>query len=244
MSNSNVVKFPDGIGPGIVPNSDELSKEATRFSNLRSGGRELALQFEEYLFADTVVLGIALGGVPVAHEVANYLRAQLDLVIIRRLLVPQGPESQVCAVNIGGSLVLDEELLPLPAALDTPLDYYVADAIAELGRRVQICRSGRSPIEVAGKTVMLVDCGIHTGLTMRAAIAALRTKQPAQVIAAVPVAAPEGHKAIVNLVDKLVCLAQPEPFGHVGLWYEDFSRPNDDGVGELLKPAPRAERGM
>lgn len=232
-----MIKFIDGVGPEPSSKSVELSKAGTRFPNLHRAGRELALQLEPHRIDNIVVLGIALGGVPVAHEVANYLRAQLDLVIIRRLLAPQGPGSQVCAVNIGGSLIIDEELLPLPAVPRTPLNYFVADAIAELARRVQICRSGRPPIELADKTVILVDCGIHTGLTMRAVIGTLRTKQPAQIIAAVPVAAPEGHKAVATFVDKLVCLVQPEPFGHVGLWYEDFSRPNDDGVGELLEPA-------
>ena len=206
-----------------------------RFPNLSSGGRELALQLAAYREKDkVVVLGLVLGGVPVAHEVAHYLSVPLDLVIIRRLLAPQGPGSQTCVVNIGGSLVIDEELMPLAAVPSTPLDHFVADAIAELGRREEICRGGRPPVDLAGKTVILVDCGIRTGLTMLAAISAIQTRRPAKIIAAVPVAAREGHTAVAAAVDDLVCLAQPEPFGHVGLWYEDFSRPDDARVSELL----------
>ncbi|HEY8189005.1 MAG TPA: phosphoribosyltransferase family protein [Pyrinomonadaceae bacterium] len=209
-----------------------------RFTNLRSAGRELALKLEEQRDVnDVIVLGIALGGLPVAFEVAQYLNVPLDLVIIRRLLTPQGPGSQTCAVNVAGSLVIDAELLPRPVVPSTPLDHFLADAIAELGRREQICRAGRPPIDLAGKTVILVDCGIRSGLTMQAAIGALRTKDPRQIIAAVPVASHEASAGVTALADDLIFLSQPEPFGHVGLWYLDFSRPGDDHVGELLQPA-------
>lgn len=209
-----------------------------RFTDLRSAGRELALKLEPQREADNVVvLGIAFGGVPVAHEVANYLNAPLDFVIIRRLLTPQGPGSQTCAVSVAGSMVIDEELLPLPSIPVTPLDYFLADAIAELSRREQICRRGRPPLDLAGKIVILVDCGIRAGLTMKAAISALRTMKPAQIIAAVPVSSPEARDGVAALADKLIVLSQPQPFGHVGLWYVDFSRPSEDRVRELLEPA-------
>jgi putative phosphoribosyl transferase len=208
------------------------------FTNLSSGGRELALKLEAFREADdVVVLAIALGGVPVAYEVAKYLNAPLDLVIIRRLLMPQGPGSQTCAVNIAGSMVIDAELLPRPPMPETPLDHFLADAITELSRREQICRSRRPPMELAGRTIILVDCGINTGLTMQAAISALQTRKPAQIIAAAPVVSHEGHTTVAARVDQLIFLSQPQPFGHVGLWYTDFSRPGDDRVGELLEPA-------
>jgi len=206
-----------------------------RFSSLRSAGGELALKVETHRQKiDVVVLGIALGGVPVARELAKNLKAPLDLVIIRRLLAPQGPGSQTCAVSVAGSLVIDEDLLPLPTVPSTPLDHFLADAIAALRLRDQTCRRNRSPVTLAGKTVVLVDCGIRTGLTMRAAISAVRTKDPARIIAAAPVASREGYSKVAPLSDELICLAQPEPFGHVGLFYSDFTRPGDDGVGELL----------
>lgn len=231
-----MIKFPDHAGLESSQKGESLTSQVTRrFADLRSGGRELALRLDTYRGRDdVVVLGIVLGGVPVAHEVATHLGMPLDLVIIRRLLAPDGPGSQVCAVNVAGALVLDEELPTRPAAPVTPLDYFLADAIAELGRREQLCRNGRPPIELDGKTVILVDCGIRSGLTMEAAIKALRTKQPARIIAAVPVASYEGRTAVEALPDELICLAQPEPFGHVGVWYADFSRPGDDGVGGLL----------
>ena len=209
-----------------------------RFPDLRSAGRALALRLEAHRAAnDVIVLGIALGGVPVAHEVANYLQAPLDLVIIRRLLAPHGPGSQTCAVNVAGTLVLDPELLPPPADPSTPLEYFISDAIAELIHREQICRGGRPPLDLAGRTVILVDCGIRTGLTMKAAIGALRTQEPAKIVAAVPVAAPEASDEVSALADELIFLSQPQPFGNAAMWYADFSRPGDDRVVELLEPA-------
>lgn len=208
-----------------------------RFPNLRTAGRELAAKLELYRQRDdVVVLAILLGGALVAHEVANFLGAPLDIVIIRRLFTPQGPGSQICAANVGGSMVIDEELLPPAAGPSTPVEYFVADAIAELNQREQTCRRGRPPIDLAGKTVILVDCGIRTGLTMQAAIKALRSKRPAQIIAAVPVASELASATIAKLADELVCLAWPEPFGNAAVWYTDFSRPGDDTVGELLEP--------
>jgi len=207
-----------------------------RFPNLRSAGRELALKLNLCRERnDVVVLAILLGGAPAAHEVANHLRAPLDFVIIRRLFAPQGPGSQICTVNVAGSMVIDEDLIPLRDVPSTPVEYFVADAITELKRREQRCRRGRPPIDLTGKTIILVDCGIRTGLTMQAAIGALRTKRPAKIIAAVPVASEQGRLAMAGLADEFVCLAWPEPFGHVGLWYTDFSRPDDETVGELLE---------
>ena len=212
----------------------EFLKRTTRFPNLRAAGRELALQLQMYCArADSIVMGIALGGVPVAHEVAIHLRLPFDLVLIRRLLAPHGPGSQICAINVGGSTVIDEELANVTQS--APLQQFVEDAIAELKRREQTCRRGRSPINLAARKIILVDCGIRSGSTMKASIGALRTMKPERIIAAVPVASPEGHKVVASLADELVCLAQPQSFGHAGLWYEDFSRPGDDHVGDLLE---------
>lgn len=184
---------------------------------------------------DVVVLAILLGGALVAHEVAKSVGAPLDMVIIRRLFAPQGPGSQICAVNVAGLTVFDKELVPLTASPSTPVEHFVADAITQLQRREQACRRGRAPIDLTSKTVILVDCGIRTGLTMQAAIEALRTQAPAKIVAAVPVASEQRSLAMAGLADEFVCLAWPEPFGHVGLWYTDFSRPGDDTVGELIE---------
>jgi putative phosphoribosyl transferase len=227
--------FPDLVGSESSQKDNQLTSAVTRFPDLRSAGRDLALRLEDYRGRDdVVVLGLVLGGVPLAHEVALGLGLPLDLLIIRRLLAPQGPQSQICAVSIGGSMVIDESLLPLSEVPSTPLDHFLTDALAELKRREQICRRGRPSIDLQGKTLLLVDCGIRSGSTMKVAIEALRTRGPAQIIAAVPVASLEGQAAVASLADKLLCLAQPQPFGHVGMWYKDFSRPSDDLVGELL----------
>ena len=183
---------------------------------------------------NVVVLGIILGGLPVANEVASLLHAPLDLVIVRRLLAPEGPGSQRCAVNIGGSMIVDEELMPVDAP-SNPLEYFLNDAITELHNREQTCRRYQPAIHLSGKTVVLVDCGIRTGSTMLAAIRALRTVGPARIIAAVPIASLGGHATVVAESDELVCLAQPRRFGNVGLWYKDFTRPGDDHVGEFVR---------
>lgn len=227
----------DATGQESSKTGDELLKDETRFSNLQTAGRALALKLEAYRERDSVVvLGIALGGVPAAREVASFLNAPLDLVIIRRLLAPEGPGSLVCAVNVGGTLVIDGELMARSAAPNAPVDYFLADALADLRRRERVCRGERPPIDLAGATVILVDCGIRTGSTMRTTIEALRTLEPARIVAAAPLASMEGRKAVAAIADDSVWLASPEPFGHVGLFYIDFSRPDDEHIGELLDP--------
>jgi putative phosphoribosyl transferase len=208
---------------------------AGRFSDLRSAGCDLAKALEQFRARkEVIVLGLILGGVPVASEVADRLGLPLDFVLIRRLLAPSGPDSQVCAVNVAGSLVLDQELPPRRAAPESAFDYFLSEALDNLADRERVCRGGRPPVELEQKTLLLVDCGIRTGSTMRAAIRALRKKAPARIIAAVPVTSAEGRTAIEAVADNLICLASPEPFGHVGLWYKDFSRPDDHQIGELL----------
>src|SRR5205807_927149 len=206
------------------------------FPNLSTAGRELAPQLAAYENdPNAIVLGIASGGVPVARAVADFLHAPLDLILIRRLLAPQGPDSLLSAVNVAGSLVLDDgvELSDAPA---TPIEYFLADAVGELKQREYICRQGRAPIDISGRTVILVDCAIRTGSTIKTSTAALRKMRPRKLVGAVPVASPEGYAAVVDLFEELVVLAQPQKFGNAGVWYRDFSRPDDNHVGELLDP--------
>src|SRR6266550_6436516 len=159
-----MINFPDGAEPESSQKGDESFKNVTRFPDLRTAGRELANKLEAYRRRDgLIVIAIVLGGVPVAHEVANHLRAPLEVLIIRRLLAPQGPGSQTCAVNVGGSLVIDDDLARRSIIPSTPFDHFMADALAELHRREQVCRRGLPPIGLAGRTVILVDCGIRTG---------------------------------------------------------------------------------
>lgn len=226
--------YPDGPGSPQSPDSDSPADSVERFRDLRSGGRELALKLERFRGRDVVVLAVVLGGALVGHEVARALGATLDFVIIRKLLAPQGPGSLVCAANVAGTLVIDNEAPPQTAAPATPLDYFVADALDDLAKRSRACRGERPALELSRKTAILVDCGIRTSTTMRAAIRALRKTKPARIVAAVPVTSRGGQEAVAAIADELVFLASPLPFGHVGLWYTDFNRPGDDRISELL----------
>ena len=210
-----------------------------QFADLASAGRNLAALLDNYLGSEeTVVVAIARGGVPVALEVANHLGAPLDIILIRRLLAPRGPGSEICAVNVCGTLVTDQELaLPSPVP-KTPLEYFVADALEELALRERACRGGRPALEVARKTVLLVDNGIHTGSTVLAAIRALRTLKPSRVVVAVPVAALSSRASVEEAADDVVCIAWPEPFGHVGLWYANFDVPDEEQIRKMLDQVP------
>ena len=213
-----------------------MLNKSLAYPDLSTAGRELAPHVAAYENdSNAIVLGVALGGVPVAREVANFLDAPLDLILIRRLLAPEGPDSLLCAVNVAGSLVLDDglELSDAPA---TPIEYFLADAVGELKQRELVCRRGRAPIDIAGRTVILVDCAIRTGSTVKTSMGALRKMRPGKVVGAVPVASPEGYAAVVDLFEELVVLAQPQKFGNAGVWYRDFSRPDDNHVSELLDP--------
>jgi putative phosphoribosyl transferase len=209
------------------------------FPNLSRGGAELAAALPpEGIGKDVVVLAIVSAGVPGAVEVAKHLEAPLDLVIIRRLLAPRGPGSQAVAVNVAGTLVIDDEIGPRPAKPQTPFDYFMEDALNGLVRRVQICRGERPPAELQGKHVLIVDCGIRTSLTMQAAISAVRTLKPARITAAVPVTSLDGLRITETLADKFIYLAAPDPFGNAGVWYKDFGRLDDDCISQVLRPSP------
>jgi putative phosphoribosyl transferase len=215
-----------------------VSDTIAPFPNLSNAGAELAAALSRAGTSnDVIVLGIVSAGVPVAVEVAKRLETSLDLIIIRRLLAPRGPGSQAVAVNAAGTLVVDDEIGPRPAKPQTPFDYFMEDALNGLARRAQVCRGERPPTELAGKPILIVDCGIRTGLTMAAAIGALRTLNPARIAAAVPVTSHDGRRVVEELADEVVYLAAPEPFGNAGVWYKDFRRPADYFISQLLMPS-------
>lgn len=216
--------------------------QAMQFADLASAGRELARLLDNYSGnEDTVVVAIARGGVPVALEVAKHLTAPLDIILIRRLLAPNGPGSQICAVNVCGTLVMDQELAPPPPVPKTPLDYFIADALEGLAIRERSCRGGRPAFEVARKNVIIVDNGIHTGSTMLASIRALSTLKPSRLVIAVPVAAVSSRAVVEAAADDVVCLAWPEPFGHVGLWYDNFNVPDEKQICKMIDQGRRPE---
>jgi putative phosphoribosyl transferase len=205
------------------------------FKDLRSAGQTLASSLEHLAgVEDTIVLGLVSGGVPVAREVALKLSASMDLVTIRRLLMPRGPGSQVCAVDVAGTLVLDDQLPPVPTKPESPIDHFLSASIAELEQRARVCRGDRPAVALKAKTIVLVDCGIRSGSTMQAAIGALRTRSPRRIIVAVPVASSSGKEIVEKIADDYFCNAHPEPFVNAGAWYKDFTRPPDEQLARLI----------
>ena len=206
-----------------------------RFADRRQAGHLLARRLKAYAHRhDVVVLGLPRGGVPVAFEVACALHAPLDVFVVRKLGFPGHTEFAMGAIASGGVRVLNEEI---GAAYMPPPD--VIDQIArteavELERREHAYRDGRPPIPLEGRVAILVDDGLATGSTMRAAVLAVRKLKPARIVVAVPVAAVESCDALAALADEMVCLRTPEPFSAVGLWYVEFGQTSDDEVRELL----------
>jgi putative phosphoribosyl transferase len=217
-------------------NSEGLLKRIHRYPDLRTGGLQLAQELRKRgSFQDHVVLAIASGGVPGGYEVSTQLQLPFDIVLIKRLLLPDGPGSELCAISVGGTIILDEGI-EVPANPSTPLEHFLDDALCGFRGRQELCRSDLSPLNLVDRKVLLVDCAIRSGSTMKVAIRAIRKLNAARITAAIPVASREGHLLVESLADEMVCLAQPEPFGNAGVWYEDFSRPEDKDMHELLDP--------
>ncbi|HEY8188698.1 MAG TPA: phosphoribosyltransferase family protein [Pyrinomonadaceae bacterium] len=230
----------DRAAPASSHNHAAAANRLFRFPDLRTAGALLAEKLRDRDLSNALVLGIALGGVPVAHVVAAEYHLPFDLVLIKRLLLPKEPGPALCAVSAGGIIVLDDEIA-LPTHPSEPIEHFLVDAVKQLRDRENVCRAGHPAIDVADRPVVLVDCAIHTGSTMQIAIRALRKLKPARIISAVPVASRDGQALIEQIADETVTLAQPEPFGHAGMWYEDFSRPPDEELVNLLDSAQKVD---
>src|SRR5437588_646934 len=208
------------------------------FPDRAEAGRVLGLKLSKYAGRDDViVLGLPRGGVPVAYEVAQALRVPLDVFIVRKLGVPGFEELAVGAIASGGVRVLNEDVARAFPNADEIVESVTARETAELERREQSYRDGRPAPELAGKTVVLVDDGLATGATMRAAVKALRQREVAKIVVAAPVGAPETCREFEDEVDEIVCAMAPEYFQAVGQYYEDFSQTSDEEVHELLARA-------
>lgn len=206
-----------------------------RFSDRVAAGIELAGHLGHYGGRDdTLVLGLPRGGVPVAAEVARALAAPLDAFMVTKIGLPGRVELAVGALASGGVRVLNEPVIRAAGIGPSELEQLAARAGEKLAARDRRYRGERPPPAVAGRVVILVDDGLATGATMRAAITALRALGAGGVVAAVPVAPPSTCAALAPLVDELVCVYMPEPFVAVGAWYEDFSPTRDDEVERLL----------
>jgi predicted phosphoribosyltransferase len=206
-----------------------------RFRNRTEAGRRLAEKLAAYAGRpDILVLALPRGGVPVGYEVARALGAPLDVFMVRKLGVPGYEELAMGAVATGGVRVLNDEIVRGLGISEHEIDAAVARELQELARRERLYRGARPPPDVAGRTVVLVDDGLATGATMRAAVAAVRQQKPARIVVAVPTASPETCEAMKAEADDVICAMTPEPFFAVGHWYEDFTQTTDDEVRELL----------
>jgi predicted phosphoribosyltransferase len=214
------------------------------FYDRTDAGRLLARSLARYAGkADTVVLGLPRGGVPVAFEVAKALEAPLDVFIVRKLGVPGQEELAMGATATGNVRVLNEGLIRDLAISEETIASVAAKEERELQRREQLYRGDRMPLQIRGKSVILVDDGLATGSTMRAAVLALRRLGPARIVVAVPVAAGSSCEEFKDEVDEIVCATTPEPFYSVGQWYERFSQTTDEEVQDFLRRVPTDRPG-
>jgi putative phosphoribosyl transferase len=214
-----------------------------RFQDRRDAGRQLAQYLTAYAHQDDVlVLALPRGGAPVAFEVASVLRAPLDVWLVRKLGVPGHEELAMGAIADGGGRVLSHDIISDLGITPDEIDRVATLEQRELERRLQEYRGGLPPAEVAGRSVILVDDGLATGATMRAAVQSIRRLEPHQIVVAVPVAPAAVVREFEGRVDAFVSVLTPKRFGAVGLWYDDFSPTSDDEVRDLLEAAARRRR--
>jgi putative phosphoribosyl transferase len=208
------------------------------FRDRVDAGRQLARRLMDYAERDdVVVLGIPRGGVPVAFEVAQALHAPLDILLVRKLGAPGQRELAMGAIASGGIRILDQGLIADLGVTEEQLAETIAEQEAELGRREQLYRGVRPGISVQGKIVILVDDGIATGSSMRAAVDALRSLQPKKIVVATPVAPSRANQQIERVADEFVCVSTPEWFFAIGEFYERFPQIEDTEVRAVLSRA-------
>jgi putative phosphoribosyl transferase len=202
----------------------------------KAAGKALANALQAYRQRDDViVLGLPRGGVPVAIEIAQSLDAEMDLMLVRKLGTPGHVELAMGAIASNGNRVMNQDVVRSLLISEATIRQVEKTERKELRRRERAYRGDRAPAALAGHCVILVDDGLATGATMRAAVDAVRQDRPSRLVVAVPVAPPDTIEMLRKQVDEVVCLAQPEPFMAIGAWYEDFSQVSDDEVRRILK---------
>jgi putative phosphoribosyl transferase len=211
-----------------------LAPDALGFKDRHDAGRRLATLLEPYRSEQPVVVGMPRGGVPVAAEVARALGAPLDVVLVRKIGAPQNPEFAIGALAEGRVLVLSGETVRALGLSDQELQALVAQGEAELSEQLRRYRGERKPVDLIKRTTILVDDGLATGRSARAAVRSLRRRGAARVILAVPVASPEAVRALREEADAVVCVETPSDLWAVGYWYEDFSPTSEEEVNALL----------
>jgi predicted phosphoribosyltransferase len=210
------------------------SSGGTRFADRRAAGQALGRALSAFAGPDVVVLALPRGGVPVGFEVATALGAPLDVLVVRKLGFPGHPEFAMGAIASGGVRVMNDEIPPGYLPTPTVIDEVIRAEQQELERRERAYRGHNDLVPVKGRTVLLVDDGLATGTTMRAAVRAVRQLAPSRIVVAVPVASTDACVALRSIADEVLCLRTPEPFNAVGLWYEVFDQTSDDEVARLL----------
>ncbi|HIK55756.1 MAG TPA: phosphoribosyltransferase [Synechococcales cyanobacterium M55_K2018_004] len=210
-----------------------------RFQDRTEAGQALATRLKAYADRpDVLVLGLPRGGVPVAYEIAAALHVPLDICLVRKLGVPGHKELAMGAIASGGVRVLNYDVVSWLGISSKTIDEMAAKELRELQRRDRAYRGDRPPPDVRDRTIILVDDGLATGSTMRAAISLLKPQRPAKLIVAVPVAPPEVCRTLQSEVDDVICLMTPENFYAIGVWYENFAQTTDEEVIALLKNQP------
>lgn len=205
------------------------------FANREAAGRELAALLAERTLADPIVLALPRGGVPVGYEVARRLGAPLDVLVVRKVGAPDQPELAIGAVGPEGVTVMDGQTMALVGADERAFETVARIERAEVDRRARLYRGDAPPLDLRGRTAVLVDDGLATGSTMMAAVAVARRLGAAAVIVAVPVGSPEACRRLAARADRVVCPLMPAAFGAVGYWYHDFRQTDDDEVRRLLE---------
>lgn len=208
------------------------------FRDRRDAGKKLAQKLITFArHSDAIVLALPRGGVPVAYEVASALHAPLDIFIVRKLGLPGREELAIGAIASGGAKVLNQDIIRYLGISEALIDAIAQQELQELERRERAYRGDRPPLDVKSRRIILIDDGLATGASMRAAVAGLRAYHPAQIIVAVPTAAFETCEALKPEVDQMICATTPEPFYGVSRWYKDFSQTTDEEVRTLLQEA-------
>jgi predicted phosphoribosyltransferase len=211
-----------------------------RYQDRRDAGRVLARALAAYDHDPTaIVLGLPRGGVPVAYEVATALGLPLDVLVVRKLGLPSQPELAMGAVASGGAVVLNDDVLCHLPPGDDALERVKSRELTELARREQAFRGERAPLDLNGRTCLVIDDGLATGATMAAALRAVRSLGARRIVVGVPVGAPESLERVAELADEVACPEAPSWFSAVGQWYEDFDQTDDAEVRELLADAAR-----
>lgn len=213
-----------------------------RFADRRQAGAELARRLLHYRGKNAVVLALPRGGVPVGYEVARALDADLDVFVVRKLGMPGHREYAIGAIASGGVQFLDREVLRIYHVPEAAVQAVAREERAELERREREYRQNGPLIPLNGRSVILVDDGLATGSTMKAAVEAVRRHEPARIVVAVPVGASSTCRELEPLADEVVCARTPEPFSAVGLWYDDFEQISDVEVRDLLSRLRRRPR--